>query len=191
MEDDIEKIAQLAPSQSSKMEFYSVSQEKFLILFLGTFGIYAVYWFYKHWSLYKRSENEQMWPIMRGLFSIFFTHSLFSLFEIKYQNKTGEAPKSINNLATTFVAASILGNIGSRLSESGYGVPFTYYSSLLALPVICWCLYQAQSLANYASDDVNGSENCTLTALNYVWLFVGFIIWSIVAFGIYAVSAGL
>ncbi|MEI6859545.1 MAG: hypothetical protein V5788_07170 [Shewanella sp.] len=191
MEESVEQTEQEELVQSTEMEFYTVSQKKFLILFLGTFGIYSIYWFFKHWSQYKKSTNDDMWPIMRGVFSIFFTHSLFSLFEMKYQNKTGEAPQSINYLATVFVVISIIGNISDRLAGNGYGVPFTLYSSLIVLPIACWCLYQAQSLANFSSDDVSGSSNSKLTFLNYIWLVLGFIFWLLVLFGIYATSAGL
>jgi len=191
MEASFEQTGQQEPVQKNETEFYTVSQNKFLIMYLGTFGAYSVYWFYKHWFLYKKSENKEIWPFMRGVFSIFFIHSLFSLFEKKYHNKTGENPKSINNLATVFVVILILGNIGVRLGNYGYGVPFTYYSSVIALPITCWCLYQAQSLANYASDDVKGSSNNHLTFLNYVWLVLGSIDWFIMIMGLYALSVGL
>ncbi len=42
MEANIEQTKQEELVQSTEMAFYTVSQKKFLILFLGTFGIYAV-----------------------------------------------------------------------------------------------------------------------------------------------------
>ncbi len=174
-----------ATETSQQMEFYCVSLQKFLILYIGTLGLYAVYWFFKHWSLFKNSTNATMWPIMRGVFSIFFTHSLFSLFEMKYETKTGEAPKSITNLATIFVVVTLLGNIGAKLSEAGYGLPLSVFSALIALPISCWCLYQAQSLVNYASDDVHGSANNRLTLLNYFWLTLGVLLWALTLLGMY------
>ncbi len=128
---------------------------------------------------------------MRAIFSIFFTHALFSLFEMKYQNKNGQAPKSINSLATIFVVITIIGNIGDRLAGNGYGLPFTFYISLIALPISCWCLYKAQSLANFASDDVSGSSNSKLTFLNYIWLVLGFIFWILILLGIYTTPVDL
>lgn len=188
MEASIETESQ---GQTSGMEFYVVSPKKFLILFLGTFGMYTVYWFFKHWSLYKKSVNEDMWPIMRGIFSLFFTHSLFSLFEMKYENKTGEAPKSINYLATLYVVFAIGCQICSKFSENGYGNPITFYLSLLILPVSCWALYQAQSLANFSGDDVNGESNNKLTGLNYFWLALGAAFWCLVLLGWYATVVGV
>lgn len=175
---------------SNEMEFYVVSQNKFLILFLGTFGMYTVYWFFKHWSLYKESSNDDVWPIMRGIFSIFFTHSLFALFEMKYKNKTGEAPKSINYLATVYVVFTIGCQICRNLSENGHGNPITFYLSLLILPVSCWVLCQAQSLANYSGRDVKGNSNNKLTILNYFWLALGAVTWVLFLVGWYSLPVG-
>ncbi|MEW6982517.1 hypothetical protein AAD001_07675 [Colwelliaceae bacterium 6471] len=177
-----------AQVQSNEMEFYVVSPKKLLVLFIGTCGMYTVYWFFKHWSQYKQSANEDMWPIMRGIFSIFFTHSLFALFEMKYAKKTGENPKSINYLATIYVVFAIGCQICSKLSDNGYGNPITFYLSLLILPVSCWVLFNAQSLANYAGEDVNGVSNSTLTGLNYFWLVLGVIFWLLALFGLYATT---
>ena len=180
-----------AQAQSNQMEFYVVSLKKFLILFLGTFGFYTVYWFYKHWSLYKQSTNEEMWPVMRAIFSIFFIHSLFSLFEMKYTKKTGAAPRGINHLATIYVVFAIGCQICSNLSDNGYGNPYTMYLGLLVLPISCYVLYQAQSLANYAGEDVKGASNNRLTAINYFWLLLGAVFWLLILFGIYAAHLGI
>lgn len=173
---------------SDKMDFYSVSSRKFLILFLGTFGIYTVYWFYKHWSNYKLSSGEDIWPAMRAIFPIFFAHSLFSLFEMKYESKTGEAPRSSSHFATLFVVISIVGNIGNQMANHGYGLPLTIYSGFIALPLSCWALYKGQSLANYASSDVEASSNNKLTFVNYLWLVFGALFWMTALVGTYALT---
>jgi hypothetical protein len=191
MEANIEQSESDSTAQLNEMEFYIVSPKKFLILFLGTFGVYTIYWFFKHWSLYKKSTNADLWPVMRGIFTIFFTHSLFSLFEERYKSKTGEAPRSINHLATIYVVIAIAGQISNKFSENGYGNPTTLFLGFLVLPVTCWVLYQAQSLANYSGNDVEGKTNNDLTFSNYVWLLLGFIFWLLVLFGVYATLANL
>jgi multisubunit Na+/H+ antiporter MnhG subunit len=191
MQASIESPEAESQVQSNEMEFYVVSPKKFLILFIGTFSLYTVYWFFKHWSQYKKSTNEDMWPIMRGIFSIFFTHSLFALFEMKYTNKTGEKPKSINYLATIYVVFAIGCQIFGKLSDNDYGNPITFFLSLLVLPVSCWVLYQAQSLANFAGEDVHGDSNSNLTGLNYFWLALGVVFWFLAVFGLYASAVGM
>ena len=63
--------------ESPRHMFYVVSKIKFLVLFFATFSLYGVYWNFKNWSLYKNYHNDDIWPIMRAIFSVFFTHSLF------------------------------------------------------------------------------------------------------------------
>jgi len=182
----IESTEQEDQVQPSEVEFYVVSQKKLLILFISTFGMYTVYWFYKHWSQYKKSTNEDVWPIPRGIFSIFFIHSLFSLFEAKYEKKTGAAPKSIRYLATIYVVFSVGCQIAGKLSDNGFAEQFTFYISLLVFPVSGWVLYKAQSLANYAGEDVLGESNSKLTGFNYLWLICSAALWSLLIFGLYS-----
>lgn len=183
---NIESTDKETQLQSSEIEFYVVSQKKLLILFISSFGIYTVYWFYKHWSQYKKSTNKAAWPVMRGIFSIFFVHQLFSLFEKKYENKTGEAPKSIRYLATIYVVFSIGCQIVGNLSEYGIAPQLTFFLSLLILPVSGWVLYNAQSLANYAGEDVLAEANSKLTRLNYLWLLLAAAFWSFFVFGLFS-----
>ena len=44
----------------------------------------------------------------------------------------------------------------------------------------------AQSVANFASDDGNGSANANFTPLNVLWMVIGALTWGLVLFGIYA-----
>ncbi|MBQ4851147.1 hypothetical protein [Pseudoalteromonas sp. MMG012] len=182
---ELNNASSVSENESDEIKFYVVSQRKFLILFIATMGMYGVYWFFKHWNEYKKSTNDDMWPIARGIFSIFFTHALFALFEMKYEQKTGNAPKSFNHFATIYVVVVIGSNISSQLSDHGYGNPITLCLGLLMYPISCWVLYQAQSLANYAGEDVNGASNSKLTALNYVWLILGSLLWGLMIIGIY------
>lgn len=173
-----------------QLPFYTVSEKKFLIMFLGTFGVYGIYWFYRHWTAYKESQKNDIWPVARGIFSIFFTHSLFSLFEHKYEIKNGERPRTIKHLATIYVIASIIGNIGGNVAEAGYLMPIAPFSLLIALFVTAYCLHQAQSLVNYAGDDVTGSSNNTLSFANHLWLMFGFVIWVLNILGIHFMLNG-
>mgnify|MGYP005989546817 CR=1 FL=1 len=192
MQESSEPTQQPSPFTENKntMNFYTVSANKFVILFMATFGLYSIYWFYKHWAEYKESSGENIWPIPRAIFSIFFTHSLFGLFEMKYEQKNGEPPKSTTSIATLFVVVALGSNIISSLVEHGHAPQFLIIASLLLLPVACWCLMQGQSLANYASDDVKGESNSKLTFVNHIWLALGGMFWLLYLLGLYAVMFG-
>ncbi|MBP7369948.1 MAG: hypothetical protein KA902_00760 [Arenimonas sp.] len=187
MDAHVEQLEQDIPVQPRKMEFYIVSPEKFLLLYIGTFGMYSVYWFYKHWSQYKKSTHEDLWPVMRAIFAIFFVHSLFENFEQRYKIQTGKAPTSIKYLATIFVILSLVSNVLNILSRIDIGTLFTDYAAILFLPVFCWTIYKAQILANKSGPDVGGLSNNKLTFLNYFWLLLGLVFWLLFLLGLFII----
>ncbi len=172
-------------------DFYVVSPVKFLILYIGTFGFYHLYWFYKNWSLYKQAYGQSMWPVMRALFDIFFTHSLFERVDNKLAIVENEYQWSYSNLATLYVVFSIIGNICDRLSTKSIGSPFTDVVGLFVFPITVWILYKAQLAINIACEDPEGSRNSQFTLLNYFWIFIGLIVWALIGIGIYDIIIGL
>jgi hypothetical protein len=165
--------------------FYVVSPRKFLLLFVSTFGMYHIYWFYKNWAIYKSANGAKIWPVMRGLFSIFFAHSLFNLIDLKLKSAGKQFVGSYNFIATIYVLFSVTEKICDRLSLKSIGDPYTDIGSFIALPFIGWSLYKAQLSANIASDDVEGKENSQITPLNFLWIFLGLFLWALMAFGLY------
>ena len=119
METDIYKTpqAELTVSdvhEQAESQFYIVSNTKFLLLYFFTLGLYTVYWFYRNWSLYKQSTGESMWPVMRGIFSIFFTHSLFRRVDERLQAQAIDYHWAPAMLATVYVVSAVVANISDR-----------------------------------------------------------------------------
>ena len=91
-------------------------------------------------------------------------------------------------LATIFVILTVALNIADRVLpiESipvlAMSLPFvgTFIVSVLLL--------QAQKAINFAADDVGGSGNAKLTAVNWVWMLLGGAIWLLALVGIFAVA---
>lgn len=180
--------AELVEENIDAPEFYAVSLNKFLILFFATFSLYQIYWFYKNWSFYSKSSGESMWPIMRGLFSIFFAHSLFSLVDEKLKQVNSNYTWPASMLATIYVIFTIVGNVSDRLSAKDIGSPITDFIGLLVLPIVGWSLYKAQKAVNLSLGDPEGKTNNFLSPLNYVWIILGVVLWAIAGFGLYAIT---
>ena len=51
---------ELAPQD--RPGFYVVSKTKFVVLFLATLGVYAVFWFYRNWRMYREHTGQKLWP---------------------------------------------------------------------------------------------------------------------------------
>lgn len=60
------------------MQKYSnqLPQWKFILLSIGTFGLYEIFWFYKIWYHFKLKDNLRIRPSFRALFAPFFILSL-------------------------------------------------------------------------------------------------------------------
>lgn len=163
--------------------FYVVSRKKLAILYLATFGLYGVYWFYKNWSNYKHCSSDKfnvdrsIWPVARGIFSIFFTHALFREVKAYGRDKAALADWNNESLATQFVLFTISGSVLDRLSAHSIGSPYTDIASLLIMAPLVGLLLSAQHMINVGCGDPDGESNSRLTTANYVWIAIGLIFW--------------
>ena len=55
---------------------FAVSVGKFAVMSLCTFGLYEVYWAYKHWDAMRRREQERLSPFWRAFFAPLWGFSL-------------------------------------------------------------------------------------------------------------------
>lgn len=165
-------------------DLYVVSTAKFTVLFIVTMGLYGVYWFYKNFRQQKDRHNLKIWPVPRGIFSIFFAHSLFRTVDEKLKAGGMEFSWNPGSLATLFVVSSILSNIASNLANRDMGAPYTDLLGIALTIVVYFCLYTAQKAINLSQGDVNGSTNNRYTLANYFWIVFGILIWVFAVIGI-------
>lgn len=180
-----------AHSKIDRCELYVVSPKKFTILFLCTLGLYGVYWSYKNWSLYKSSSNENVWPVARALFDIFFIHSLCNkILPTTEPVSDSKERANIEWYATKYVILAIFGRVCDQLSNKDIGMPYSYFVSTLLLPLTFQALYAIQLKINQHMGDESGCSNETLTWANYAWIVVGVLLWLLVLIGSVAVLFG-
>jgi hypothetical protein len=166
--------------------FYVVSVRKFFILYLVTFGLYRLYWFYKNWRLHSAQPgSEKVWPWARAIFSIFFTHSLFGYVEDRLSQKGEGQDWKLNDLASMVVGVAIVHNIIDRMANKDIGSPVTDIISILLIFFSAALLSKAQRAVNVACGDSEGKTNNNLTAGNYVWIVIGAIVWILGLIGIF------
>ncbi len=171
-------------------EFYVVSKTKFLVLFFATFGIYGFYWFYRHWSQYKRSSGESMLPVMRAIFSIFFTRALFYTIQSRIEESGKRYRWSPALMAAIYVITAIAGAIADRFSAASTEASAMDAIGLVTIPLTAWVLYTAQKGANIACGDAEGESNANFTPLNFLWIVPGVVFWLFVGLGFYELLVG-
>ncbi|WP_413663724.1 hypothetical protein ACG1BZ_22155 [Microbulbifer sp. CNSA002] len=177
--------AELDTVSEDEAQFYIVSPTKFWVMSLGTVGIYSVYWFYRHWAEYQRASGENMWPVMRAIFSIFFTHSLFSRIQSRIEIDKVDYRWVPALWATLYVVFAIAGAIVDRISYYSDVISLIDIVSILLLPFTLWPLYEGQKAANMVNGDISGQANSRFTPWNFVWLAVGAVFWGVGILGAY------
>lgn len=175
--------ADVSVSDEAEPRYYIVAPYKFVLLSVLTFTLYFVYWFYRNWRQIKIDDNDDLWAPARGIFYIFFTHSLFTDVQesLKTQERTYDWKPGL--LASLFVLVTLIVNFFDRfVSFEAYPevsslMPFvaTALTTILLLP--------AQKAINFASNDEGGSHNSKLSAANWAWMVVGGLFWLLVLIG--------
>jgi hypothetical protein len=158
---------------ANDLKFYTVAPLKFILLFVGTFGFYKYYWFYKNWSRYKANSNDDIWPVMRAIFPIFFVHTLFGRVDEAIKEQPHEHFWSPNALVASFVIFQLIINLTGRVPSGEYENIALGIQLILMVPVMGFILYLAQRAINVACGDPEGASNSKFSAVNWLWIVCG------------------
>jgi hypothetical protein len=167
-------------------EFYIVSVRKFLLLFIGTFSLYQLYWFYMHWARYRRVHQLTLWPVPRAIFALFFAHTLANRIDESLRASKLHFAWAPTTAATVYVVAQLIGNLSDRIPWPGAAEPIATVVTLLMIIPTGWAMLTFQRAANTACGDADGESNRRLTAANYIWLVLGVLLWLLILFGVAA-----
>ena len=177
-------------SVGTSKQYYVVSAKKFFALFFVTLGLYTFYWFWKNWSIWKQRTGENIWPVPRAMFNIFFVHSLFNKIHSDASEVSSSSLSGLQLPATIFILCQIAINISDSLVSDATVTPGMLLLILL-LAITSWCLWLGQKQANIASLDSEGNQNNKFTVINYLWLVCGSIFWILIFIGMISESFGL
>lgn len=192
--DNIEKNS--GNSAEDQPAFFPVSEGKLITLYILSFGLYGVYWFYKNWKLQQPKMDKKILPLMRAIFSIFFTHALFNRINKSAEPLEEKHKFNANILATLFVAAIIISNILDRVSMStgileGMSSNTVIITSLIIFMISVYPMAVVQATVNRINNDMLGYLNHKYSVWNYLLIALGLIAWLMLAMGLLAESLGL
>ena len=177
-------------------EFFPVSEGKLITLYILSFGLYGVYWFYKNWKLQQPKMDKKIFPVMRAIFSIFFTHALFNRINKCAKGLDQKHKFNANLLATFFVTAVIVGNLLDRVSMStsileNLSNTTVIIASLVIFILSVYPMAVVQATVNRINNDMLGYLNHKYSLWNYLLIALGAVSWLIIALGLLAQSMGL
>lgn len=122
----------LRPVPESK-RFMPVSLAKFVFMYIMTFGVYGLYWFWANFRALKQMRQDASMPAMRALFSQFWFIALWR--GLRQDSETYEQGKHMpaNWIGMVFALLYFLALIVSMKSD--FGLIF-YLIPLLLLPMV-------------------------------------------------------
>jgi hypothetical protein len=169
-----------APAQPQPLApFFQTPPLKVALLSVVTFGLYQLYWFHKHWSR-RRALGEDVSPLARSIFAVWFAHSLFQSVNREVEHRAGPGP-SFSGLAGEPLNASLLavGFFGLtmlwRLPD-----PISFLGIFSFVPLVI-----AQKRINqlHAEQGYDPSEGSSYTLGTFAALAIGVLVWVLFAIG--------
>src|SRR5574341_995101 len=145
----------------------------FVILFIFSFGLYSVYWFYKNWKFLKEHSKLDISPFWRAIFQGIFAYSLFKKILVLAKEKGYTENYSPGFLTILYIIISLLW----RLPDPYWLI--SYFSFVPLLSIVNAINYywkreqpELEIRKNFSSGDI-------------VLLVIGGIFWIFVLIGIF------
>lgn len=157
-------------------DFYVVSPRKLWVMTLGTMGVYSVYWLYAQWVAHQKRTGEDIWPIPRAIFNVFFVHGLFRRVN-DWAEERGGALENHRNLAWAWVLLTVVMRFFERFYSDQVTPLVDLLVNFLTAGLISAILFAVQKTINRVSGDTDGASNAQFSFANWFWLFVGALIW--------------
>lgn len=167
------------PTQSDKPLFLYISPVRLILLSIASMGLYGAYWIYKNWWYIKERDDLNIKPFWRGIFGIFYCHSLLRRIHEDKDARTIQEPTfSAGGLATGWVILVILSNIISRAPGVTAIIVAAFIPSFL-------CLVPVQNYINSVTKTRNPNQEWYRWSSGHiVCLVFGLIIWSLLVMGL-------
>lgn len=151
--------------------FFAVSIAKLVVMSACTFGLYEVWWFYRHWRL-ARERGDDVWPVARTVFMVFFVYALFRrVRDYPHAHASRDDRLPARSLALGWIVVSLL-----------YQLPDPYW--LVSFCAVVF-LVPIQTCANRINLEhaPRHDRNTRFTVLNWIVIVVGGLVVALTVFG--------
>ena len=163
-------LAEAAPA-AEEPAFFAVSQAKLVVMSLATLGVYDAFWFFKHWQRQRARTQEDLSPVWRTIFAVFFAYDLFTRVREEAE-RCGIRPAYRAGWAA---AAYIVPSLLFRLPD-----PWWLATLLSVIPVVV--VQSTANAVNAASTPLAG-RNAAFSPVNVVGVVLGAVLWLLLIVG--------
>ena len=169
--------ASLAPSQTPL--FLRIPVWRLILLSILSFGVYEYYWIYKNWRYIEERDQLGIRPFWRGVFSIFFCHSLLRRIHEDKEARSIQSPTfSPGGLATGWVIFIIVANLVGRAP----GIAASIISGLI--PSFLFLVPVQNYINSIEEKHTPGQPFYGWSSGHIVCLVIGIIIWVLLLIGL-------
>jgi amino acid permease len=166
-------------TDSDKPLFLYISSARLILLSIASMSLYEVYWIYKNWRYIKERDGLDIKPFWRGIFGIFYCHSLLRRIHENVDARAIQEPNfSAGGLATGWVILLIFANIVSRAPGIASSIIAAFIPSFL-------CLLPVQKYVNSVTEKRNPNQKIYgWSSGHIVCLVFGLVIWALLLIGL-------
>jgi hypothetical protein len=166
-------------TQSDRPLLLYISPARLILLSIVSMSIYEAYWIYKNWRYIKERDGLDIKPFWRGIFGIFYCHSLLRRIHEDEEARYIQVPAfSPGGLATGWVILVIIANIVSRAPGIAASIISAFIPSFL-------CLVPVQNYINAVTEKRNPTQKFYgWSSGHIVCLVIGIIIWALLLIGL-------
>lgn len=159
--------------------FLYIPVARLILMSIVSFGFYEAYWIYRNWRYLKERDKLAVSPFWRGMFGIFFCHSLLRRIHEDKEACSIRLPTfSPSGLATGWVVLTIVSNVVSRAPGITASVVAAFTPSFL-------CLIPVQSYINSVTEQRSPGQPYYRWSLgHFVCLVPGIIVWTLLLIGL-------
>lgn len=159
--------------------FLYIPTNRLIVMSIVSLGLYQAYWIYRNWRYLKERDGLSIQPFWRGIFSLFFIHSLFKAIK-NDPVATKILPATFEtSLAIWWIIVSIFGNLVGRSPD----IAATFVGIAISLSSVCFLL----PVQNYINSINEATEErpsfYAFSTGHIVCLVVGLILWLLILLG--------
>lgn len=160
-------------TQSQRPLFLRIPVSRLILLSIASINLYQAYWIYKNWRYIKERDRLNIHPFWRGIFAIFFCHSLLRRIHEDTEARSIQLPTfSPSGLATGWVILLIVANIVDHAPGIAASIISAFIPSFL-------CLVPVQNYINSIEEKRSpGQGFYNWSSGHIVCLVIGIIFWA-------------
>lgn len=171
------RVPRLLPGSDVPTPLFAVGLVKLVLMTVATLGLYLVFWGYRHWSIIRTRTGQDLWPLVRGIFALFFFHLLVKEVNASAAERHVEGRLPVAALTIVYVIALFM----QRLPDPYW---LLWFIALIPTAVV-------QQLANEVNHKAAplADRNLRLRGWNWLAVIVGLPFFALALYGVFFVPA--